>query len=509
MQLVSNNLPARSARLAVVLTVLAVCAAAFGASSANAAFSATYSARCSGSGITGAGATFQNQAQTAWIGFWGTDGTYGCPTPTYTTPPINYTGGGSGAGRNAFGATGGTRSATVRYIGVDEAPTPAQRTTMEAGDPSTATDNGKLAIVPVAQGSTTVIVNFPQYCQLPAGSSNLASYARFKLTDAVLEKVWEGDSTADTWGEILPDIEAIPGAPRTTAQCAAVPVKRVVRVDSSGTTFAFKKFLKGINPSFTWEEPTLGNTAWPNNAGATAVLTGTGTGGGPLATKVAQTFGSIGYVDLASARAAGFKKESSGNGTGVNSTCQSTDVQYPGQYIYNQEATAPGLGTPPRFGWCYTFSKTKFWLPLEGATSGGALPSNTYYEPVYTTDAIRLNRKGANCSDTTSYSGTPAGSVNGFDPYGDWSGVTAALSPQAYPLCTLTYGGFWDDYSDVYGNTATEEAKARTVKDYFTAILYSGQDVLRDNDYAKLPNTTQKLRLMGQTTIKASNWNKP
>jgi hypothetical protein len=46
---------------------------------------------------------------------------------------------------------------------------------------------------------------------------------------------------------------------------------------------------------------------------------------------------------------------------------------------------------------------------------------------------------------------------------------------------------YWDDPADVYGNTATEMAKARTVRDYMLTSLNSGQNVLNANDYSRLP----------------------
>src|SRR5262249_56553447 len=96
------------------------------------------------------------------------------------------------------------------------------------------------------------------------------------MSNVELEKVFAGEDT--TWGQVFPWI-AGNGQPNAAA-CAATPIKRVVRVDSSGTTFALKQFLASINPTRGWAG--LDNTAWPNNAGGTAVVRASGPTGGAL-----------------------------------------------------------------------------------------------------------------------------------------------------------------------------------------------------------------------------------
>lgn len=451
--------------------VVAACAlaliAALGTNPANAAFT---SLACEGSNIQGRGASFQAAAQTAWKTFFETDSTVGCAAAS-PIPVVSYDSAGSGAGRTAMGGSNGVRDAAIRYAGTDESPTPASQALMNAGDPNISTDNGQIHVIPVAQAANTVFVNFPSGCRVPPGSPNETTYNRIKLSNTVIEEFFRGLSTRDKWGELVPDIEQDPASPtRTTLQCQSKLVKRVVRLDNSGTTFSFKQYLKAINPSFTWEQPGLANQTWPNDTGGTAVLRGTGNGNGPLADKVFQTDGAIGYGDLATARAKGFRKA--------------------------------GKNSSPQFPW----SKGNFWLPLQD-------PSGTYHEPTATTDAIQTGRGGSNCS-AVRYSNVPGdnpGSGDAINTFGDWSTVTGTMYPGAYPLCTLTYALVFDDHADVYGNTPAEEAKARTVKDFFTAVTSSsGQSLLQSKDYYPLPTSVnQNLRGVAQAAVAGIDWNKP
>lgn len=451
---------------AVVACVLAV-AAAFGVSPANAAFT---SLPCEGVNINGRGASFQAAAQTAWKAFFETDTTIGCGAAS-PIPVVSYDSAGSGAGRTAMGGSNGVRDAAIRYAGTDEAPTPASQALMNAGDPNISTDNGQVHVIPVAQAANTVYVNFPSGCRVPPGSPNITTYNRVKISNAVLEEFWQGLSTRNQWGELVSDIEQDPASPtRTTAQCQAKVAKRVVRLDNSGTTFSIKQWLKAVNPAFTWEQPGLANQAWPNDTGSNVVLRGTGNGNGPLGDKVFQTDGAIGYGDLATARAKGFRKA--------------------------------GKNNVPAFPW----SKGNFWLPLQD-------PSGTYHEPTATVDAIQTGRGGSNCS-AVRYSNIPGdvpGPGDSINTFGDWSTVTGTMYPGAYPLCTLTYALTWDDHADVYGNTPVEEVKARTVKDFFTAVTSnSGQGLLQSKDYYPLPTSVnQNLRGVAQAAVAGVDWNKP
>ncbi len=70
----------------------------------------------------------------------------------------------------------------------------------------------------------------------------------------------------------------------------------------------------------------------------------------------------------------------------------------------------------------------------------------------------------------------------------------------------LTFALAWDDNAPVYGNTQTEEAKARTVKDYLSLIVSAvGQVKLASTDYSPLPSS---LADIARTGVNAIDWNK-
>ncbi|MFY9488740.1 MAG: hypothetical protein WAP35_08610, partial [Solirubrobacterales bacterium] len=363
----------------------------------------------------------------------------------------------------------------------------AQRTQMEAAQGTTGA--GKLAVAPIATGATSVIVHFPRYCELPAGDPDLAGYARFKVNNTRLENAWTGDAANDEWGELLPGIQAIPNnaGNKTTQQCQDEIIKRVVRFDSSGTTFSFKQYLGGIDGTTGWGGAFAGTT-WPNPAN---VVNGGAAGNGPLANKVRNTPGSIGYSDLATARENAFKKVAD-NPAGLD----------PAQYKYSDANQVSPYAT---YGFTYSFNKRLFWIPLEQANAGGPTGSGIYKEPTNDVIAIRNNRKGSNCAGVT-YANVPLNGSGAPDVYGDWSQTNGTLQNARYPLCTITYAGFWDDYFDVYGNVGNEQAQARTVKDFITTSLYTGQNLLYANDYTPLPSN---LRQASQVAIVQMNWNKP
>jgi ABC-type phosphate transport system substrate-binding protein len=443
----ARSLGSYARRLAVAAAAaLTVAAAAAPGAQANLGF---VSPLCGGSAATGAGATFQAQAHVGWEQNFRTNTWCGSGAPD-----ITYNGIGSGAGRAALGERGaanpsGARDAVVRFAGTDQAPNATQIDQIEQGecldtDPGpgvvcggdlTNSDDGDLRTIPVAAGAITIVVNVPGNCTVrdtspQATDAGNATYRRFFAENSVWEQAFAAD-TVLTWGGLLPDIQGING--RTDASCQNVPLKRVVRADSSGTTFAFKQWLNAQNGVRGW--PGLANTAWPNDAGGTLAIRGTGNPG--VAQAVVANDGSIGYVDLPDARANGFRK------SGVND----------GNY----------------------------WVAVKNGA--GVLQEPTLDQVI--TDNVT---KGANCSGVTftNIPTAPAGDVT----RGDWSAVTGANSSSAYGICALTYILAFDDNADVYSSTcgSTEEQQARTVFDYLTSIVApSGQATLKRNDYAKLP----------------------
>src|SRR5262249_14491205 len=147
---------------------------------------------------------------------------------------------------------------------------------------------------------------------------------RIKLTASQVEKAFAGDSSVDTWGELVPGIAGTPtnaalsGAGITT--CAAVPIRRIVRRDDSGTTFVVKDWFQKVNPALLPAEwvtfTTAPNTSWPNPVGVGAdgtcavtanLCKSSSDGGGALADLLNTVDGGIGYADLATSRSKGFE----------------------------------------------------------------------------------------------------------------------------------------------------------------------------------------------------------
>jgi ABC-type phosphate transport system substrate-binding protein len=497
--------------------VAALGASAMSASNAHAAFTLN---ACEGSAFAAQGSSFQRsmQASTKTL-FEASFGCNGSPAgPTYNPN-------GSGNGNAAMGAGGGNatlncapgctnnpapagqRDLTTRLSGTDEPPNPTQQGNINTAATASTADDGVIHVIPAAAGASVLILHAPEGCDLSTvNSANLTSGTsgtvggvdtvdrasdhtqRLRFTSAVVEKIFAGDSDADTWGEIAPGIS---GTGNDSADdpavegvaCGSIPVRRIVRTDNSGTTYSWKAYLALIDPGRNWlttYNPNP-NTVWPAAGGngtasptqtvgaacvnADHLCSATGTGAGALTTAVAQTDGSIGYSDLATARAGGF------------------DV-------------TPSAGTQD-----YTF-----WSPLQNNPGGVA---TGYAEPTFTAAAHTTTNttKGANCQNVTVANvPTPAASPNGDPTQGDWSRAYAA-GGASYPACVLTYELAWDDNAPVYGNTPTEEAMARTVKDYLERIIVSstGQGALFGADYSALPPA---LLTYSQNAVNAIGWNK-
>ncbi|MBJ7457961.1 MAG: hypothetical protein JHD02_02105 [Thermoleophilaceae bacterium] len=251
-------------------------------------------------------------------------------------------------------------------------------------------------------GAVAVIVNFPRNCELLGSDPQLAPYARFKVTNSQIEKAFAGDTAVDTWGELLPDLAALPGNAegRTTADCRNQRIRRVIRPDASGETTALKAMLATVRPSRGWDS-TFAGTTWPRTG--TTVLPASA-GAVAAAAKVASTQNAIGYADLEAARASSFRK-----------LAESAATINPLAYQYTNTNEVSGF---PAINWTYSFRKTLFWVPLESLSAAG-----TFVEPTAGNADIRSSsRRGSNCP------GTPNGD--------DWSIVNGTSIPAGpYPLC--------------------------------------------------------------------------
>jgi hypothetical protein len=307
----------------------------------------------------------------------------------------------------------------------------------------------------VAIGAIAIIVHLPNGCDYNQNTPTLIR-DRPVMTNANLERLWDGDPSFQTWGKVFPWLSG-------KADCDK-QIHRVVRQESSGTSFALKQFLNEINPAAGWNAASQANTVWPNSDTDAVTLANAASGSGERNT-VRDTDSSIGYVDLATAR-------------GDNGT------------FYWQNA-----------------SDETFWLPIarKASTTQFDEPTsdaNGYKDPT-TNAAPNANTvaPGANCFNATPKTALPA------DASSDWSNVDYTYSDNAYGPCTLTYDLVFDDDSSVYCNSPAEESQARTLKDYFTrgVVSAAGQNSLVNAYYDRLP--TDALA-KAQAAVDSLGWKK-
>jgi ABC-type phosphate transport system substrate-binding protein len=542
---VSLPLAAPRGRIHVALATLCAAAllalaAAAAPQSAHAAFTIT---ACHGAATKGEGSSLQATAQEQ---VWTTNVFYtsfGCGEGAATSSPVSYKSDGSGCGIASLGGgpgaeetcssfkagtvKAGERATETRFAASDAPLTPAQKANAEAsGGPNP----GVLHQIPVAVAAVAAVVHFPEGCSLedptqgggngntstggpndPGGADGSGDSAseetlRVHIPAATLENIWDG--TATTWGEVVKEKFATGSKPTGAleveegiTECKNIPVRRIVRFDGSGTTYNFKAYLgllPGESPVGVWSKaPVVGdNNTWPVEVGTNAVpkavpatsepvkkevanecnIVASGKGsictaasgkGGPLAAAVTATDGSIGYLDLATARKEHFDVEK-----------KKADHTY--------------------------------WIPLQTVNPSKLNEIGTnYVEPTAVAKAHIVGNGtalGANCTEAD-FRGLP--NTPASDPtLGDWSSAiaTGSTNTTTYPACALTYDMAFDDDAPVYGNTQLEQERARTVKDYLTAMVSTtGQSLVAGADYGLLPLPIQQIAQKGVVAI---DWNK-
>lgn len=437
--------------------------------------------KCAGADIVGRGASFARDAHNVFINNF--QPIYCAGTPALAG--VTYEALGSGAGRLSMKVR---EAGGPRFGMSDEPPTPAEVAQMNAGtgnEPAEAdanpADNGTIHVVPAAVGAVAPLVNFPDNCDvdlLPAGAKtaeqNLDGDAtpddvvRVRFTKAQFEAIWAKDASADNWTEVFSELA-------TDSDCNK-PIIRVVRFDDSGTSYAFKDYLNsvdggqgwlttyvtGSNKTREWPNAVFGTRSdcagSPNGPGSQEdtidqLTSGCSNGNGSLVAKLVATDGSVGYSDISTAR-----------------------------------SNSPSLAITPEAN-----DNDTYWTQVENG-------SNSFTEPTSSPNGFRTDGpKGANCQ-TTVFTGVPAST------FGDWSKASGVTSPTGYGICTMTYGLVFDDSSDVWGSSAAEEAKARTVKDYWENIVSTpAQAALFPNDYAPLPASILAISKAGVASV---DWQK-
>ena len=439
-----------SARRLVPACILS--AATVAAFIAPGAASAEVGTQCSGtSPITGQGSSLQNLAQGKWDPAFNTatkskaacSGTQG----SKGKPEIKYKSSGSGAGLESWGAnkpkTPPVYDSTNAFIGTDEAPDANQKKDIEENETTLVPET--VASIPVLQAAVAVIVNLPANCT----ATSKKNKGRLELDNTTLEGIYRG--TINKWSQIKEDGDVLSGA-GCNPETAITPV---VRLDGSGTTHIFKRYLGVINgASFetdgsppetkTWNQIAEGNktvsTTWPK---AAKVMKAEGEGGGKLATTVANNAGSIGYVNLADARA--------------------------------NKSFTPGVGKGGP-------TTAKFWAPIQD--NGLVSTKQKYADPSINKDAEAVSE--ANCKTTEYTNGVVA-----FPPESvlePWNAVTTSTTEKKYTLCGLTFDLAFTSFGAYPGGTLGE---GTTVHDFLRFVVDSkgsgGQKTIASSDYLALP----------------------
>jgi phosphate transport system substrate-binding protein len=213
--------------------------------------------------INGSGSTFQKAFQEAAIEAF---------TKAHAGATINYSGGGSGKGRQDF-------ADMVTDYGCTDAPFKDEEKGKIKG--------GEFVYVPILLGAATVSYNVPEIEKLQLSAETLAKIFQREI------KKWNDAAIAkDNPGVKLP----------------ATDIVVAHRSDGSGTTQNFTHFLD-----------VAGGGAWKLKAGSTVEWpadTQAGNGNPGVAQIVKSTPGAIGYVDLADAKASGLKYASIKNAAG-------------------------------------------------------------------------------------------------------------------------------------------------------------------------------------------------
>jgi ABC-type phosphate transport system substrate-binding protein len=426
----------------VVCTLAAVLVSAVGFT---AGAEASVGTQCSGSNVTGQGASVLSLAlhEVFIPGFGTSSDAYACSGSQGSKglPVVAYTNTGSGAGLKSWGANGESEhkyEATNAFIGTSEAPNATQKAEIEAGE-STLTPT-TLQTIPVVQFADAIIVNLPSGCTATSTSNK----GRIVLSQKTLEGIWRG--TINSWSEVTDNGDTLSG----TGCNPATPITRIVREDSSGTAHFLKKWLGQINGATfltekgankTWNEVSEGteNTTWPKAIDAVKTAT---KGEAAEDELVAKTAGSIGFGNLA-------------------------------------EIRAGKLFTPPGGG----PNTATFWAPIQNKAG------ESYADPAKNKDVAAESE--ANCSKTEYTNGEtafPPASVN--DP---WNEVTTSTTEAKYPLCGLAFVLAFNKYSAFPG---TSEPEATTVENFLSYALDTksggGQANLKGHDYEPLSGTVLK-----------------
>ena len=363
---------------------------------------------------------------------------------------VEYKSIGSGEALESWGVGGHAANfgTTDAFTGTDQ---PANETQGEEEEKNAngglAEGKGTLRTIPVLQAAVAVIVHLPEGCK----ATSTAAPGRLALKNSTLEKIFEGKD--HEWGKVFKVTEGgdtITCTTKTAKELKAAPLTRVVRSDGSGTTAIFKKYLNLIDKKEiagfgkTWEQSAeeVPNTNWPNNTGVTKVIGGL-KGPGVVA-EVVKNAGTIGYANLADARA-------------------------------NAKMIPPEGGA----------GQSTFWVKVED----GSKPSVTFADPATNEDEKELAQ--ANCKEEVYTNGKkkfPPPTTAQF-----WNQVTTSKVEKNYTICGFSYDQALTAYGD-YSTDGGSEEEARSVFDYLNYALDTGPEggqtqLAEKHDYLGLPES--------------------
>lgn len=204
-------------------------------------------------GLIGAGSTFAAPLYQKWIDEY-------CATNPSVS--IEYDAVGSGEGQSRF------MRGRVDFGGSDEKPSDDQLATLSPG----------AVAIPIASGC--IVIAYHSH-QLVDG---------LKLPRSVYVDIFQGK--IDSWND--PRIaDANPGV-----KLPDLPLRPIVRLDSSGTTFAFSNHLSAISTDWRSSHGVGKRINWPNHFQKML-------GNERVAGEIKRVYGGVGYVEFGTARAAG------------------------------------------------------------------------------------------------------------------------------------------------------------------------------------------------------------
>lgn len=407
--------------------------------------------QCAGaSPVEGQGSSLQKTAQEIWDdtnsiagkGFNNSSNGSACSGTQGSggKPVVKYNPSGSGAGKTVWGAEkAGNKALDGKkenpqesgdvFIGTDE---PLEAEQLKHVDEA-AGGTEQALVIPVEQAAVAVIVNPPAECLIT------------KITNGNLQAIW--NTTITEWSGVTGGKAEGAGVTEDTTGACKSEIKRVVRLDSSGTTFVFKTYLSEILSTATcsgetWAEyaKPAENTKWPEEPAGTCkgkVMRPAKAGGAAEAEEVEKTSGSIGYANLADARS------------------KFTDET--GDHYH--------------------------WVGVQNQIEVGSYP-----EPGTSTGEPSLEAGESNCK------GTHYGTLPEVGANDDWSKVSGAHTKlnSNYPICTLTYDVALMDYTEADYLKPTEEGK--TAYDYLNYVVApgGGQSDLAGHDYHEVEEAVGK-----------------